>query len=330
MVLELRGGGALDGPVARVVGAGGNFVHHQPPTGPEHLHREDTGRAGDLGHPAGQGAGFGGQVGVESSHQHLPADPVLLHGLHRIPGHRLPAGAAGHQHGELGVDGHPLLHQQLHPGLARPPAHRLGLGAVADRPDPFAVVTASHGLQHHRPPVLAGEPLDRGHGVLHPSGCSRRGQVGVGRDGHPGIVEAGPHPRLVDREPEGPGARAHHGALAGEELEEGEIDLLVVERHDVGTVGEQPQVLLDGGQAHQDLGRHLGRRVVGVGGEHHGPQPQAAGRFAGHAGQLAGAGDPHRSCPCAAGTASLGRIGHEGQTTGSGRGHGGTACASAP
>ena len=123
VLLELRGGGAVDGPVAGVVRAHGQLVDQQPVRGLEQLHGQQPGHLELVRDPQRHGLGLRdpalGQPG--SRRDHLAADAVPLHGLDHRVGGALPVRGAGHQRGQLPLERHVLLGQQRQ---ARAPAPR--------------------------------------------------------------------------------------------------------------------------------------------------------------------------------------------------------------
>ena len=167
------------------------------------------------------GPHLGGQA---ARHQHLPAYAVELRRLHRRPGHRVTRGAPSHHDGELRFEREQLLEYGA-PGDAG--QHRLGLRLVAHGPDALAVIAAAGRFDDERPAVGGAE-------VGHVSGRSRRGWVDDGIGGHRDArpVEHGAHVCLVhghlQRRRTGPDDRA----LLGHRLDQGQVDLLVVEGQD--------------------------------------------------------------------------------------------------
>ena len=77
----------------------------------------------------------------------------------------------------------------------------------------------------------------------------------------------------------------------GHELE---VDLLVVEGHDVAAVGEGPEVRRHERRAQHHLGGHATGGVVGMLGQDGHGEAERAGRLTGHAGQLTSPDEPDR------------------------------------
>ena len=98
-----------------------------------------------------------------------------------------------------------------------------------------------------------------------------------------------------------------------------EVDLLVVERHDVAALGEGPQVVGDEGRPDHDLGRDVAGGVVRPFGQHRHGEAECAGGFARHARQLARPDEPDvmgaQSARLHAGDSPRQWAGHSGQTT---------------
>lgn len=111
MLLELAGDGAVDRPMAGVVGAHRELVDEDALAGPlhddEHLDGEDAGDAEFGGDALAEGAG--GLAGLLADPDRRRgddgADPVDLLGRGDRPGGDLPAGAAGAQGGDLETKG---------------------------------------------------------------------------------------------------------------------------------------------------------------------------------------------------------------------------------
>ena len=83
-----------------------------------------------------------------------------------------------------------------------------------------------------------------------------------------------------------------HDPVVRQGAEDGEVDLLVVERDHVAPRGQGPQVGLDQGGAQQHLGRDGAGRIVGALGQHGHREPEGACRFGGHSCQLPGSDEP--------------------------------------
>jgi hypothetical protein len=149
MLLELRSPRTLDGPMAGVVRAHGELVHHDRGVGLEQLHRQQPDHAE-----------FGGQVDgellrgqrpvlrqVRCRRDHLDADPVPLHRLdHRI-GRHLPERGPSYECRQLPPQRHPLLDDQF--GARREQLLR-NFGRV-HHPHATPVIAAA-GRLHHRQP----------------------------------------------------------------------------------------------------------------------------------------------------------------------------------
>ena len=116
----------------------------------------------------------------------------------------------------------------------------------------------------------------------------------VGRNGHPGRVEHGPHVGLVDRELQRVGAGSDHRAPGGQLGHHGEIDLLVVEGQDVAAARDVPEVGRDEWRSEHHFGRHRAGGVVGMLGQDDHGQAERAGRLTRHTRQLTGADEPDR------------------------------------
>ena len=84
VLLELRGTGTFDGPVAGVVRAHRQLVDEQAGPGLEQLDGEQADHAQLVGEPDGQPLRFDGarRVEVRRRCQYLDADPVALHRFH--------------------------------------------------------------------------------------------------------------------------------------------------------------------------------------------------------------------------------------------------------
>ena len=203
MVLELRGDRPLDGPVARVVGPGGHLVDHQAAAG-RRTARRPARRSPRPPRPPGGRARPPAAATSPGRGGPAPGPP----GTPRRPGPSprparssvRPLGPPGHQHGQLGVEGHQLFDQQRDRARGGLPAHLGRLGRVGHRPHAPAVVAAPGRLEHDRPAVAGGEGLDRperGIGVL-VAGRARR-RPGRGCRGRPARCASG----LVDGQLQG-------------------------------------------------------------------------------------------------------------------------------
>ena len=156
--------------------------------------------------------------------------------------------------------------------------------------DPTTVVATAPALQHHRPPVLAGEGL---HIADHRHRCK-------GRYGDPELperVERRPGQQLVAGEPAGLGARpeVHAGLDQGSEM--AEWDQFVVEGHHVAVLGHLDEIVEvvespDGVGGTGGDGGVVRRRRQDVEGH-----AIVDGRLMGHPGQLSATdhGHPSRS-----------------------------------
>ena len=292
MLLELGRPGALDGPVAAVVRPHGQLVHQQPARRLEQLDREHAGDPdpGRQGQPEALRGRGGGRGQARRRRQHLPADPVLLDGLHdRVHG-RLAARRAGHEHGELALERDVLLHDQVDPVQ---PGQHLGrlIGPAAD-PDALSVVTAADRLEDHRPSRLvreAGDVVEAG-GPGRPR--ARDAQLGQARAHGPLVLGVAQRVR--------PGADGQPGLLQGSQARPGHM--LVIEGQDVAAAAEGEQVVQ--GPVVADLGSRADLRgaVVRRRGEHPEPDAEPHRGLGGHASQLAGSHHAdHRGGPRARG-----------------------------
>jgi hypothetical protein len=116
----------------------------------------------------------------------------------------------------------------------------------------------------------------------------------IGRDGHSGVVEHGPHVGLVDREFQRVRAGPDHRALGDQLGHQLEINLFVVEGQDVASVCDGPEVGRDERRSEHHLGRHVTGGVVGMLGQDDHGQTELAGRLARHTRQLTSTHEPDR------------------------------------
>jgi hypothetical protein len=159
----------------------------------------------------------------------------------------------------------------------------LGRRGVVEDEDAAAVVAAAGRLADERPAVLGPERDD---------GVPRAG-VGEGRHGVAESRELVPGVRLVLGEELGRRARRERHALG---LERGEVlgvDALVVERHDVGALGQRAQVVQPVGRAQAVRRARAHRRLVVAPGEHAQLDAERDRRLVGHPRELPGADHRH-------------------------------------
>ena len=133
-----------------------------------------------------------------------------------------------------------------------------------------------------------GEGLHGPHGT----GPLVHDEVGGNRDA--GVVEHGPHAGLVDRQLQGLGSRPDHGTLGDHLPEDLQVDLLVVEGHDVAARRQGPEVPGDEGRSEHHLGRHRTGGLIRAFGQHRHGQAQRADRLTRHARQLTSPDEPDR------------------------------------
>ncbi len=130
--------------------------------------------------------------------------------------------------------------------------------------------------------------------VGHRSHRARRGRVddGIGGDRDPRSVEHGAHVRLVHCHLEGCRTGPNDRALLGHRLHQGQVDLLVVEGHDLAARCEVAQLRRDQRGPQDDFGRHLAGGIVGTLGQHGHGQAEGACSLACHPCQLPRSHEP--------------------------------------
>ena len=296
-----------------------SFTSSRPPAQNSSTARTPT-EPGHLGHLPGQRAGLArpapgrGDPGRGTSRQTPSTWAVSTAG----PGHRLAAGAAGHQDGQLGVDGHLLLDQQRHAGRRPPERHTAAASAaVGHRPHAPAVVAAAGRLQHDRPAVGVGEGEHRGHGGLQPAAAGRAGRSAWAGTGTPAASEPGRMVRLVHGHAPGcrdPGAPPSPSAASTSRSSRSTSSWSKVTTSQRSASSRRS--FSTGGSPSRTSAAASTAASSGRAGQHHRAHAQRAGRLAGHAGKLPGAHDAHRPGAATQGAASLGSVGHGRQTTG--------------
>ncbi len=305
MVLELGGDRTLDGPVTRVMRPGRDLVDHEHAARPEELDRQDTDGTGDLGNLPADGIGALDHLGGKSAgDENLAADAIDLGRLGGGPGDDLPGGTAGHHDRQLRFEGNQFFHQNpARDGVQ----HRSGLDPVVHHPDALAVVAASGRLENQWPSMFFSE-ADDGSDALDLV-CRRvraahvQHDVGGNRDAV--LDQDGSHVCLVDGHLQRLAARSNDDAILDEGRDDGQIDLLVVERHDVNPISQRSQFRFDEGRPQQHFGCHSAGSVVGPLGQHRHREAQGARGLGGHARQLSGT---DHTDVVGAQVASLGRI----------------------
>ena len=198
MVLELRRHRALDGPVPRVVGPGGDLVDHQDPSGPEELHREHARRPRRSPPPPARGRGPArprrGAGGPARGPRGTPRPTWAVSVAGQVTvspeGRRATMTANSASNGTISSTSN------------RPAKGAITAAASAGSstdPHPLAVVAAPGRLEHDRPSVVGGElPRSR-------RAARRRRPARPGRaprwagTGMPAATSTAPHVGLVHR-----------------------------------------------------------------------------------------------------------------------------------
>ena len=235
-----------------------------------------------VGDPQGEllGGRGGARVQARRRGEDLDALPVALHRLHHRPRRRLPVRRPRHLHGQLAAHRHRLLgHQRRARGEQLRDEPRVG---PVQQPHAPAVVAAAHRLEHHRPAGPGGEPVDvRGLGDLDV----------VRHPGQPG--ERAAHHELVLGVPQGVGARTDRHAVGDQRPQQLARDALVVERDDLGAVGETAQRVEVVRAPEVHVGADEGGGIRGRRREHAQRLPQRDGGLVRHPCELPAADHPH-------------------------------------
>ncbi len=111
-------------------------------------------------------------------------------------------------------------------------------------------------------------------------------------DGTPGLVQDGPHVRLVDRHLQGLQAGSDDDAVVDQGTHDVQIHLLVIEGDHVDPIRQRAQVGLDQRRPDQHFGRDGARGIVRALGQHGDRQAEGAACLGGHPRQLAAADHP--------------------------------------
>ena len=234
MVLELAGVGPLDAPVAGIVHPGRHLVGHQSVGGVEQLQRQHAHIVEPFHQPAQVALRRLFRVGIHIFRRRAgqPQNALVMHILHQRPEHHLPVPSTGGQHGQLPLEGHEPLHDQL-PSAQCPPRlrhlHRR-LQAILS----LAVIAAGGGLGNGRQPDFPHRLRQRRLAVNHAERRRRNAQLAEQRLFPPAVLA------VVEGVPPGQHRYAsgfdgvHHGrigvlALVGDHI--GPVDQLLQSVH---------------------------------------------------------------------------------------------------
>ena len=310
MILELRGFGALDGPVARVVHARRHFVGQQLAIFQEQFEREHTHVIQGFGDLARVIDRPGGQQGRQRRRRETGRqDPVDMPVLGQRPGAELAVAAAYRDDGNLALEGHESFEDQADgrrlAAERRPGGVRVSAAAIArlDSELALAVVAETPRLQDARQSEIGDGAVE----IL------ARGDVGERRHGNAELPEQGFFRQPVLRDAERARVGENRNAF-GQPLRALGRDVLEIEGGDIDAAGEFGQHRLvaiithdhrhelagagiDGGIEHEEAQaqRRTGKR------EHAGELPAAEDADGGHsrlAHSCLGSGLPSTSCVC--------------------------------